>query len=91
MLNFQQEMKQKLGRSNVETVLGVKEIPCNVQITTLLDGIEPKYAGEVFNEPPRSKLRGILSVVWVCAEARSARKFIITSCLIPNLCKRYLI
>jgi hypothetical protein len=39
------------------------------------------------NEPPHGKPCGILSVVLVGAEARSARKFIIPSGLIPNLCR----
>ena len=50
MLDFQTKMKEKWKRSNLETMMGVKEIPSNVQITTLLDGINPDLMGSVFNE-----------------------------------------
>ena len=50
MLDFQTKMKQKRKRSNLETMMRVEEIPSNVQITTLLDGIEPDYASGVFNK-----------------------------------------
>ena len=50
MLDFQNRMKEKLKRSNLETMMGVKEIPSNVQITTLLDGMDPDALGGVFNE-----------------------------------------
>jgi hypothetical protein len=48
MLDFQVKMKRK--RSNPETVMRAKEIPSNVQITTLLDGISPDSAGDAFNK-----------------------------------------
>src|SRR5215469_2630091 len=54
MLDFQQKMKQKLKRSNLESIMGVKEIPSNVQITSLLDGINPDTIGSVFNENLRA-------------------------------------
>jgi hypothetical protein len=50
MLEFQRTMKEKRKRSNLESVMGVKEIPSNVQITTLLDGISPDSVSSVFNE-----------------------------------------
>ena len=50
MLDFQNKMKEKLKRSNLETMMGVKEIPSNVQITTLLDEINPDSLSGVFNE-----------------------------------------
>jgi hypothetical protein len=50
MLDFQNTMKQKWKRSNLETMMAVKEIPSNVQITTLLDKINPDSVSEVFNE-----------------------------------------
>jgi hypothetical protein len=50
MLDFQTKMKQARKRSNLETMMEVKEIPSNVQITTLLDGIEPEAVSGVFNE-----------------------------------------
>jgi hypothetical protein len=42
MLSFQQELQQKYKRSNIDTMLDVKKIPSNNQITRLLDGIEPE-------------------------------------------------
>ena len=50
MLDFQNKMKQKLKRSNLETIMGVKEIPRSVQITTLLDEINSGSLNGVFNE-----------------------------------------
>lgn len=50
MLDFQNKMKEKLKRSNLETMMGVREIPSNVQITTLLDEINPDSLSGVFNE-----------------------------------------
>jgi hypothetical protein len=50
MLDFQAAMKQKWKRCNLETVMGVQEIPSNVQITTLLDGIDPDSISSVFNK-----------------------------------------
>jgi hypothetical protein len=43
MLNFQQELKRKFNRSNAETVLDVREIPSNNQITGLLDNLEHNF------------------------------------------------
>ena len=50
MLDFQLKMKEKLKRSNLETMMGVREIPSSVQITTLLDGINPDAISSVFNK-----------------------------------------
>ena len=50
VLDFQLKMKEKLKRSNLETMMGVKEIPSSVQITTLLDGINPDTISGVFNK-----------------------------------------
>jgi hypothetical protein len=47
MLNFQQELKRKYNRSNAETVLDVREIPSNNQITRLLDNLEPEWFAEL--------------------------------------------
>jgi hypothetical protein len=49
MLNFQQELKWKYNRSNAETVLDVRKIPGNNQITRLLDNLEPEWFAETFN------------------------------------------
>ena len=50
MLDFQKKLKEKWKRNNLETVMGVKEVPSNVQITTLLDGVDPDSVSRVFNE-----------------------------------------
>ncbi len=50
MLDFQRVMKDKRKRSNLETMMKVKEIPSNVQITTLLDTINPDSVSTVFDE-----------------------------------------
>ncbi|MDR0758693.1 MAG: hypothetical protein LBF74_01090 [Treponema sp.] len=49
MLNFQQELKWKHNRSNAETVLDVRKIPSNNQLTRLLDKVEPEWFAETFN------------------------------------------
>jgi hypothetical protein len=54
MLDFQTKMKDKLKRSNLETVMGVQKIPSNVQISTLLDGISPDAVTGVFNDNLRA-------------------------------------
>jgi hypothetical protein len=48
MLEYQERLKKKKERSNVQTILKVDKIPSNNQITRLLDGIEPGDFGEVF-------------------------------------------
>jgi len=40
MLEYQERLKSKKGRSNVETILRVNKIPSSNQITRLLDGID---------------------------------------------------
>ena len=50
MLDFQTKMKQKMKRCNLETMMGVKEIPSSVQITNLLDTISPDTVSSIFNE-----------------------------------------
>jgi hypothetical protein len=54
MLDFQMKMKDKWKRCNLETMMRVQEIPSNVQITTLLDGISPDSVNGVFNENLRA-------------------------------------
>jgi hypothetical protein len=41
MLSYQESLDRGNQRKNAENILGVKEIPCNNQITRLLDEIEP--------------------------------------------------
>ena len=48
LLDFQRAMKERLKRSNMETLLGVSNIPSDNQIRTLLDGIEPESLGEEY-------------------------------------------
>jgi hypothetical protein len=52
LLDFQQRMKRKCKCNNPETVMRVKQMPGNVQITSLPDGISPDSASCVFNENP---------------------------------------
>ena len=42
LLDFQRAVKERKKRNNVETLLGVTEIPSDNQIRTLLDGIKPQ-------------------------------------------------
>jgi hypothetical protein len=49
LLAFQEAMKKKYKRSNLETLFRVKEIPSSNQLKTLVDGIEPYGLEEVFD------------------------------------------
>ncbi|MDR0377133.1 MAG: hypothetical protein LBH70_04990, partial [Spirochaetaceae bacterium] len=48
MLDYQERLRKKKQRSNVQTILKADNIPSNNQITGLLDGIEPGAFGGVF-------------------------------------------
>jgi hypothetical protein len=62
LLAFQNAMKQKYRRSNLETLFGVREIPSSNQIKTLLDGIEPERLEGVFDAGLKiSKMEGCYS------------------------------
>jgi hypothetical protein len=50
LLNFQQDMKRKEKRNNLETLFGVKNTPCSDQIKHLVDDIEPTELEAVFEE-----------------------------------------
>ena len=50
LLDFQRAMKERRKRSNMETLLGVANIPSDNQIRTLLDEIEPESLGAVFGQ-----------------------------------------
>lgn len=50
MLDYQERLKKKKERSNVETILRVNKIPSNNQITRLLDGIPSGTFTPVFNQ-----------------------------------------
>ena len=49
LLDFQRHMKERLGRNNLETVFGVREIPTDTQIRTILDQTEPEHLSPLFN------------------------------------------
>jgi len=48
MLEYQERLKIKKQRSNIETILRVKKIPCNNQITRLLDDMESGAFASIF-------------------------------------------
>jgi hypothetical protein len=48
MLEYQERLKKKKERNNVETILKANGIPSNNQITRLLDGIAPGTLAEAF-------------------------------------------
>jgi hypothetical protein len=50
MLEYQTKLKRKYRRSNMESVLGVKKIPCSNQITRLIDVVKPDLFKGVFWE-----------------------------------------
>jgi len=49
MLDYQERLKSKKGRSNAETILRVNKIPSSNQITRLLDGVDSSEFRTVFN------------------------------------------
>jgi hypothetical protein len=49
-LEYQRRLQQTKGHNNVQTLLGVEQIPCDNQIRTLLDPIAPRYLDAVFVE-----------------------------------------
>ena len=49
-LEYQRRLQQTKGHNNVQTLLGVEQIPCDNQIRTLLDPIAPHYLDAVFVE-----------------------------------------
>ena len=50
MLEYQERLKRKQERSNAETILNVRKIPSGNHLTRLLDTIEPKEFGDVFDQ-----------------------------------------
>ena len=42
LLQFQERMKLKLGRSNLETIFGVKDVPSDTQMREILDDADPE-------------------------------------------------
>jgi hypothetical protein len=50
ILDFQRAMQDRKRRNNMETLFKVKEIPCDNEIRTLLDGVEPGSFREVFGK-----------------------------------------
>ncbi len=49
-LDYQRTLQQNQGQSNVHTLLGVEQIPCDNQIRKLLDRIAPSALAPVFVE-----------------------------------------
>jgi hypothetical protein len=49
LLNFQEAMESKRGRSNLKTLFGVEKIPKADQIRNILDGIAPVELNGAFN------------------------------------------
>jgi hypothetical protein len=49
-LNFQQLMRDSLRKSNAQTLFGMEAIPCDNQIRSLLDLIEPSSLFTVFDQ-----------------------------------------
>jgi hypothetical protein len=61
VLDFQRKMQEKRRRNNMESIFGIREIPSNPQIKTLLDEIEPDGFGGVFNDSLKAaENRGVL-------------------------------
>ncbi|MDR1570257.1 MAG: ISNCY family transposase, partial [Oscillospiraceae bacterium] len=49
LLNFQQEMKRKYKRSNLETLFGATNVPCTEQIKNIVDHVNPEGIEPVFD------------------------------------------
>jgi hypothetical protein len=49
MLDYQRKMKEKHGRSNLETVFGVRNVPSDTWIRAQLDEIAPEGLSPIFN------------------------------------------
>jgi hypothetical protein len=50
MLQFQRAMQEKRKRNNVTSILGVREIPSDTQIKTLIDSVEPALFNKTFGQ-----------------------------------------
>jgi len=50
LLNFQQEMKKRSKRCNLETLFGIEGIPCTEQIKNIIDDVEPRAIEGAFNK-----------------------------------------
>jgi hypothetical protein len=49
-LAHQKTMKTAKGRSNAQTVFGIREIPCDNQIRNVLDPVSPEHVDPVFEQ-----------------------------------------
>jgi len=49
-LAHQRAMQQAKGRSNAQSLFGMREIPCDNQIRSLLDPVDPNYLNPVYGE-----------------------------------------
>src|SRR4030067_3018616 len=62
-LEHQEEMKRLKGRSNAQTLFGMRNIPSDSHIRSLLDPVSPKYLGAVYRLVfERLEAAGILDV-----------------------------
>jgi hypothetical protein len=50
LLNFQQDMKRKHKRSNLETLFGVRDIPSSDQLTNIIDDIPNEQLAAVYEQ-----------------------------------------
>jgi hypothetical protein len=48
LLNFQQEMRRKQKRSNLEMLFGVSDIPCTEQMKNIVDELDPAGLAPIF-------------------------------------------
>ena len=49
-LEYQRRLQHSQGHNNIQTLLGVEQIPCDNQVRTLLDPIAPSHLDAVFVE-----------------------------------------
>lgn len=66
-LNFQQLMRDSLRKSNAQTLFRMEAIPCDNQIRSLLDPIEPSSLFAVFDQVLRQLNR--------CGQIKARRVF----------------
>jgi hypothetical protein len=60
-LAHQRTMQQAKGRSNAQSIFGMKEIPCDNQIRVLLDPVDPCFLNPVYGEA----VRGLEEAGWL--------------------------
>ena len=50
LLDYQRRMKKQRGRSNLERVFGIKDVPSDTQMREILDGVPPEQLRQVLPE-----------------------------------------